>query len=325
MKKILLIILFITGSLLSFAEEIIIYGPSSAKWIGKTFGPIFKEKTDVDINYIAIDGIVSRMTLEKKNPKPDIIVGLTALQIEFLKKIEIITKYKPKNADNIKSENFILDKEFYGTSFDYGLLAINYNKKIIENSPKTLDELGKLEKKLLVENPNLSSTGEEALLWSIALYDKNWKDFWNKIKPVIYSSEPGWSEAFAKFTTEEAPMMIGYATSNLFFTEDPSQAKFDSFLLSEGAFMYLEGVSLVNKPEIKDGAKLFMEYILTEEFQGLVSTKNYMFPVTDIVLPDSFKSIPTTDNVIKLSDNQIQDLIKNLDKYKNELVEILKK
>jgi thiamine transport system substrate-binding protein len=50
-----------------------------------------------------------------------------------------------------------------------------------------------------------------------------------------------------------------------------------------------------------------------------------MFPVTDVALPDNFKSIPTTDNVIKISDEQIKDLIENLDKYKNELVEILKK
>ena len=96
-------------------------------------------------------------------------------------------------------------------------------------------------------------------------------------------------------------MMIGYATSNLFFVTDEEQKKFDSFLLDDGTFMYLEGVSLVNKKEIKDGAKLFMEYVLSDEFQDLVPAKNYMFPVTKGEMPEGFEVVPTTDKTVKLS------------------------
>lgn len=192
-------------------------------------------------------------------------------------------------------------------------------------SSKNLAELGKLEKQLLVENPATSSTGEEALLWSIALYGKDWKDFWTALKPAIYTAEPGWSEAFAKFTAGEAPMMVGYATSNLFFSQDEEQSRFSSFLLEDGTFMYLEGASLVNKKETKEGAKKFMEYILSEEFQSLVPKKNYMFPVIETPLTEEFKFVPTTENTVKLSDEQVKDLVNNLDRYKSELIEILKK
>lgn len=272
MKKLILSLLLIL-SVSSFSEEIIVYGPSSAKWIGKSFAPIFKEKTGVDIKFISIDGLVSRLKLEEKNPKADIVIGLTSLSTEIAKKENLITPYIPKNISNIKSSDFLMDKEGYATPFDYGLLAINYDTKKIPVPPKNLAELGKLEKQLLVENPATSSTGEEALLWSIALYGENWKNFWNVLKPAIYTAEPGWSEAFAKFTAGEAPMMVGYATSNLFFSQDEEQSRFSSFLLEDGTFMYLEGASLVNKKETKEGAKKFMEYVLSEDFQNLVPQK----------------------------------------------------
>ena len=302
MKKLILSLLLIL-SVSSFSEEIIVYGPSSAKWIGKSFAPIFKEKTGVDIKFISIDGLVSRLKLEEKNPKADIVIGLTSLSTEIAKKENLITPYIPKNISNIKSSDFLMDKEGYATPFDYGLLAINYDTKKIPVPPKNLAELGKLEKQLLVENPATSSTGEEALLWSIALYGENWKNFWNVLKPAIYTAEPGWSEAFAKFTAGEAPMMVGYATSNLFFSQDEEQSRFSSFLLEDGTFMYLEGASLVNKKETKEGAKKFMEYVLSEEF----------------------KFVPVAEKTVKLSDEQVKDLVKNLDIYKSELIEILKK
>lgn len=324
MKKIILFLVFAL-SLNIFGEEIVVYGPSSSKWIGKSFAPVFKEKTGVDIRYVSIDGLLSRLKLEGRNPKADVVVGFTVLNTEIAKREQLIVPYIPKNISKISSEKFIMDNEGYAVPFDYGMLAINYDSQKISVPPKNLGELSKMEKQLLVENPASSATGEEALLWSIALYGKEWKKFWETLKPAIYTAEPGWSEAFAKFTTGEAPMMIGYATSNLFFIEDEEQKRFDSFLLDEGNFMYLEGVSLVNKKEIKEGAKLFMEYVLSEEFQNLVPRKNYMFPVTEIEMPEGFNSVPTTENTVQLSPEQIKDLMENLDKYKGELVELLKK
>ena len=68
-----------------------------------------------------------------------------------------------------------------------------------------------------------------------------------------------------------------------------------------------------------------MEYILNEDFQNLVPKKNYMFPVIETSLTEEFKFVPVTEKTVKLSDEQVKDLVKNLDKYKSELIEILKK
>lgn len=323
MKKILLTCLFVGGATTINAEEITIYGPSSMKWIEKEYGKVFQEETGDSIKFISIDGIVGRLKLEKKRPKADVVVGLTELTTEMARRENLILPYVPKNIDNIANANFKMSSE-YVTPMDYGILAINYNKEKILNPPKSLKELGAMTKQLMVENPKVSITGEEALQWSVALYGENWLDFWKELKPAIYSVEPGWSEAFAKFTAGEAPMMVGYATSNLFFTGEDS-SKYDSFLLEDGNYIYQEGAALVNKKEVKDGAKKFMERVLSDEFQKIMSEENYMFPVTNIEVSEGFKNVPTTDKTVKLTKEQIEDLIENLDSYKTQMIEVLKK
>ena len=322
MKKILLGCLLVGGATIINAEEITIYGPSSMKWIEKEYGKVFQEETGDSIKFISIDGIVGRLKLEKKKPKADVVVGLTELTTEMARRENLILPYVPKNIDNIANVSFKMSSE-YVTPMDYGILAINYNKEKIPNPPESLKELGAMTKQLMVENPKVSITGEEALQWSVALYGENWLDFWKELKPAIYSVEPGWSEAFAKFTAGEAPMMVGYATSNLFFTGEDS-SKYDSFLLEDGNYIYQEGAALVNKKEVKDGAKKFMERVLSDEFQKIMSEENYMFPVTNIEVSEGFKNVPTTDKTVKLTKEQIEDLIENLESYKTQMIEVLK-
>lgn len=323
MRKVLLGCLLLGGATIVSAEEITVYGPSSMKWIEKKYGEVFQKETGDTIKFISIDGIVGRLKLEKKRPKADIVVGLTEFTTEMARRENLILPYVPENIDSIANESFKMSSE-YVTPMDYGILAINYNKEKISNPPKTLKELGTMTKQLMVENPKVSITGEEALQWSIALYGDNWKEFWTTIKPAVYSVEPGWSEAFAKFTAGEAPMMVGYATSNLFFTGEDS-SKYDSFLLEDGNYIYQEGAALVNKKDIKEGAKKFMERVLSDDFQKIMSEENYMFPVTNVEVSEGFKNVPTTDKSVKLTKEQIEDLIENLDSYKTQLIEILKK
>ena len=306
-----------------YAEEIVIYGPKSMNWIGKKYAPIFKEKTGNDIKYVSVDSAIAKLKLEKKNPKADIIVGLTELNGEIAKKEGFLVKFEPSNIKNIENTQNIFDREGYIIPLDYGLLAINYEVEAIKDVPKTLKEIGKYKNSLIVADPR-STTGGEFLLWSIALYGKEWKNFWQEIKPAIFNVASGWSESFAKFAAGEVPMMTGYATSNIFFYQENEEAKYNSFIPEEGGYMYTEGAALVNKKEIKDGAKAFMNEILGEEFQKLVASDNYMFPVTKVELPKEFSYVPRANKVVTLSSEQIKELAKNFEKYREELIEFLR-
>lgn len=320
MKKILLGSLIVIGSM-AYGEEIVIYGPESMKWIETSAGKIFKEKTGNDIKYIPITGLVPRMKLEKRNPKADIVVGLTDINYLQAKDENLISQYKPKTAENIKKEAFIIDKEWYVTPMDYGMLALNYNYENLKTDLKSFEDIKKYKKELLVQDPR-GFTGEGFMLWTIAVYGDNWLEFWKSIKPSILTTTSGWSDSFAKFSVGEGNIMSGYASSSLYFYLDGNQDKFKSFIPEEGGYAYLEGAALVNKKDIKPESKEFLDFILEEDFQKLTLEKNYMFPVTEYKLPEDYKYVPTTDNIKRLDPKYVNE---NMDKWKKQLIEVLKK
>ncbi|MGL4357247.1 thiamine ABC transporter substrate-binding protein [Cetobacterium sp.] len=320
MKKSVLTGLFFM-SLVSFGEEVVVYGPESMKWIESSAGAIFKEKTGVDIKFIPIDGLIPRMKLEKRNPKADIVVGLTDINYLDAKKDSLIKNYKPKTASNIVNKDFIIDSEWSVTPIDYGMLALNYNYEKLNKDLKTFEELKTYSKELLVQDPR-GFTGEGFMLWTIAVYGENWLKFWEDLKPAILTTSSGWSDSFAKFSVGEGAIMSGYASSSLYFYQDGNGDKYKSYIPEEGGYVYIEGAALVNKKNIKESSQQFLDFILEPEFQKLALEKNYMFPVIDYKLPEDYKLVPTTNKIVKLDPEYVAQ---NMERWKKQLVEVLKK
>ncbi|ADO83137.1 thiamine ABC transporter substrate-binding protein [Ilyobacter polytropus] len=320
MKKIFAFI-FVLVAMTAYGNEVVtVYGPESMKWIQRDIASKFKEETGVEIKFVSINGLVPRMKLEKNNPRADVVLGLTPSSAEMAKNEGLTAKYRPKSYKNISKEEFIMDEEWYVTPFDYGALAINYDAQMLKNPPKSFEEISKMEKQFLVEDPR-SFTGQEFMLWTIAVYGDQWKEFWKNLKPSILTVTPSWDEAFAKFTAKEAPMMAGYASSSVYFYQDGNQNKYKSFIPEEGGYVYLEGAALVSKKKIKKGSKKFMDYILEKDFQELTAKKNYMFPVTNVKLPEEYKYVPVPKKVVTISG---KDAVANLETWKKELIDILK-
>lgn len=79
--------------------------------------------------------------------------------------------------------------------------------------------------------------------------------FWTTIQPAIYNVEPGWEEAFAKFTAGEAPMMVGYATSDIWFAQDDSQKIDMQVLFGRRKLSICRKCCFGCQKEVKAGAK----------------------------------------------------------------------
>ncbi|MGL5125405.1 MAG: thiamine ABC transporter substrate-binding protein [Fusobacteriaceae bacterium] len=321
MKKKVFFIILLLISFKSFSETIVIYGPESMKWVEKVFKEDFKKETGDEIKFIGIKGLVTRLVLEKKNPRSDVVLGLTLISGELAKSQNLLTQFKPANSSLIHKEEFIMDKDYFITSFDYGVMGINYSVNAFSIPPRSFEDLANHSKKLLIQDPR-SATGQEILLWSVALYGDKYLEFWKKLKPSILTTTSDWDDSFAKLTSGEASMMMGYATSNAFFyNEDKSKIQFDSFIPDEGGYIYLEGAALTNKKDIKDGAKKFIEFILSPNAQKLLVEHNYMLPVTNIEIPKEYKSIPIPKKIVTLD---AKNAVINLELWKNQLIKLLK-
>ena len=318
MKRGILWILMVILGITSFAKEkIVVYTPSSMTYLQEELGEDFYKKTGVEVEFIGINGIPARLKLEKKRPKADIVLGLTQANVIEARKENLIVSYKPKTAYKIMNNDYIIDEEWYATPFDFGSLAINVNKSNLDQMPTSFEDIKKMKGQLIVLDPN-SFTGQEFMMWTVAVYGDRWLEFWKELKPAIKTVAPGWSEGWAKFTTNEAPLMVGYATSDLYFDEKSS---YKSFIPSEGGYIYIEGASIVAKKEIKNGSKLFIDYILEEKFQRVMAEKNYMLPVTNIKLGDEYKRVPTSTKLVKVK----ADDLEKVEEYKKELIRLLKK
>jgi len=318
MKKSVIWILMLLLGVVSFSKEkVVVYVPSSMTFLQEEVGDDFFNKTGVEVEFIGISGIPARLKLEKRRPKADIVLGLSEVNVLDAKKDKLIVKYKPKTANKITNKDYLMDDEWYATPFDYGSLAINVNKDNMNKIPVSFEELKNTKRQLIALDPN-SFTGQEFMMWTVAVYGDNWLEFWKELKPAIKTVTPGWSEGWAKFTTNEAPMLVGYATSDLYFDE---KSPYKSFIPSEGGYIYTQGASLVAKKEIKDGAKLFMDYILEDKFQLAMAEKNYMLPVTNIKLGDEYKRVPTSTKIVKVKKADLE----KIEEYKKELIRLLKK
>ncbi len=318
LKKVLVVMFIFVMSVNVFCESIVAYVPDAMMSVEKSIATDFKKKTGHDIKFVPMKSIISRMKLEKKNPKSDLAIGITPVASVLGKKENLFYKYTPKNINNITNEKFIFDKEGFIVPFGYSLLGINYNKAKLAVPPKSFKEISSMKKVLLMEDPR-SSTGQEVMLWSIAIYGDKWLDFWKEMKPSILSVTSDWDDCFAKFQTGEAVMMTGFATSNAFFVEDP-KSTYSTFIPSEGGYIYADGAAITNKKVIKEATKEFMNYILTPDAQNIFVKEYYELPVTNIKLEFPQTAIPTTDKIFTLDPEYVS---KNLEMWQNQLIKLL--
>ncbi len=321
MKKLILSVFLLISIGLFPKEQIIVYIPDSMEWMNELVLP-FENENNVDVKFVKFEGantILTRLLLEKRNPKADVVLGLAKSTFVKAKEEGLLVPYKPNGAKNIV-ENFV-DDEYYGTLFDYGGLAIIYDSQVMDNPPKTFEEITNYENILIIQDPRTSSTGQDFLLWTIALYGDKWQDFWKRLKPAIKTITPGWSGSFGKLTAGEAPMMVSYASNEAYSYEYYGGTKYLTIIPEEGGYVQVEASALINKKNVNNLAKKFIDFTLTKEFQKEIPLNNWMLPAINVELPKSFEHYKTSEKYLSIKN---EELVKNLEKWLNEWEKIIK-
>ncbi|BDU50223.1 thiamine ABC transporter substrate-binding protein [Haliovirga abyssi] len=316
MKKTLVLLGTLFMMTLLFAqEEVTIYTYDSMGWINDKVVTQFEKENNCKVKVVKFSStgnIVARLKMEKKHNKADLVIGVTPVMLNALKKEDLLVSYKSKFIKNIKEKEIIFDNEFYVTPYDYGAIAIVYNPENMKSIPKNFKDLTKLKKKLIIEDPRTSTTGQDFLLWTIAVYGENWEQYWKELKPAILTVAPGWSEAFSKFEAGEAPMMVSYGTDGAYSYQYYKSTKYKALIPDDGGFIEVEGVGIVNGSKNIELSKKFIDFMLGNKFQKEIPLNQWMFPVTNIKLPESFKYAVSPKKVVLVSGEEIS---KNMKKW----------
>lgn len=313
------IVIILTAMLIftmgAFGQELTIYTYESFGWVADKMIPAFEKENNCKVNLVKFTdagNILGRLKLEAKRPKADVVIGLTQPLAVKAKKENLLMKYQSKNIGKIKDKKYIFDKDGFVTPYDYGAIALVYDPEKVKGEFKSFEDITKIGKVIVTEDPRSSSTGQDFLLWTIAVYKDKWIDYWKKLKPSIVTVTPGWSEAFAKLESGEAPMMVSYATDGAYAYENYKSTKYKAFLPIEGSYIQVEGSAVVNKAKNAVLAKKFIDFMLEERFQNEIPLNQWMFPVTNVKLPESFKYAVVPEKILSISDKDIEN---NMEKW----------
>nr|MDJ0827628.1 thiamine ABC transporter substrate-binding protein [Rhodobacter sp.] len=107
----------------------------------------------------------------------------------------------------------------------------------------------------------------------------------------------GWSEAYGLFLDGEADMVLSYTTSpayHLIAEEDAGKA---AAPFDEGHYMQIEVAGKVAATDQPDLADAFLDFMLTDAFQTVIPTTNWMYPAItpEGGLPQGFETLITPE------------------------------
>ncbi|WP_297093387.1 thiamine ABC transporter substrate-binding protein [Thermococcus sp.] len=295
-------------------EQLTVYSYDSIEWWMKEIVPIFEQKYGVKVNLVLIGDageVLNRLILEKDNPQADVVVGIDNSYLAKAIDAGILEPYKPANADVIPDwiiEKF--DPTFHLTPYDYGFIAINYRKDMVQNPPASLEDLTKPEwkGKLIIEDPRTSSPGMAFLLWTIAVYGDDWLNYWEKLKENDVQIVEGWSAAWNAFTKGEYPLVLSYATSPAATVYYDNNTNVGAVAFKEGNYLQIEGAGIVKGAKHPELAKKFIEFLISEEAQEKLPLNQWMYPVNkNVQTPEVFKYAVKIDKPVTVDPKEIEN------------------
>ncbi|MHA1585387.1 MAG: thiamine ABC transporter substrate-binding protein [Promethearchaeota archaeon] len=301
------------------------------------------------INLVLMDdanSIVSQATLEKDSPVADVLIGLDNVLVHTAKEKDILQPYNSPALSNISNDLISnLDPDKYLLPYDYGIISLFYdshwfNDTVVPNLDNlTLQDLADLDldKKLIIEDPTLSSTGLGFLLWTIAVFGdptinfdgilgQDWRSWWDTTKDDLRIA-PSWGAAFSEWwdAPQNRSLMVSYGTSPAYSAvlyDDPSQSAWISHENnSSNAWLQIEGLGLVKNAPHESLAKDFIDWFLSTELQDHIATNNWMYPANiHAAIDPVFASSSINPDDVNILNNLLTPTIiaQNLDQWQTD-------
>ena len=272
------------------------YDSFTSEWgPGPKVKEAFEKNCHCELKFVALeDGVslLSRLKLEGKNTKADIVLGLDTNLTADARATGLFAKHGTKMTGSSLPSTWA-DDTFL--PYDFGYFAFVYDKTKLKNPPKSLKELVESSDapKIIIQDPRTSTPGLGLLLWVKKVYGDKADEAWEKLAPRIVTVSKGWSEAYGLFLKGEAPMVLSYTTSPAYHIIAEKKDNFAAAKFSEGHYQQIEVAGIVASSKQPKLAKQFLTFMLSEEFQSIIPANNWMFPAALPAdkLPKAFKTL----------------------------------
>jgi thiamine transport system substrate-binding protein len=250
---------------------------------------------------------------QKADPRADIVVGLTNLQVTQAVSHGVLLNYSPPNLGEVpKYLMNDLSPAHYLVPYEYSPITLDYcNQSAGFGSNLSFTELAtpSLAKQLVLENPTVDSTGESFLLYEIAFYQEvlheNWETWWKEVKPYAEVA-PDWGTAFSIFPTDGRNLAVSYGGDPAYFKVFGGYPGCSSAAMHYGGEAYtwleIEGMGIVRGAKHVKLAEDFENWLLSPQVQSLIPEGEWVFPAdTAVPLPPVFSAAIGANNTVVLN------------------------
>ncbi len=271
----------------------------------------FQEETGITLEIIRLGDagtVVNQSILSRENPLGDVLFGVDNTFLGRALDADLFISYESPLIDTVADE-FKLDPEFRVTPINYGDIALNYDRSYFEENdlelPSSLQDLTlpAYRSLLVVQNPATSSPGLAFLLLTIMQFgtdgDYTYLDYWQDlVANDIYISDD-WTDAYYNQFSGSAgslgtrPLVVSYASSppaEVYFADpQPEVAPTGSIVADGMVFRQIEFAGILQGTDNIEGAKQFIDFLLSMPFQEDMPLQMFVFPVNpEAALPEVF-------------------------------------
>jgi thiamine transport system substrate-binding protein len=269
----------------------------------------FEEVCGCDLRLVgAGDGaaLLSRIRLEGARTQADVVLGLDTNLTAAAVQTGLFAEH------GLTPEGLTLpvawDDPIF-LPFDWGYFAFVHDTSL-ETVPGSFEELAASDTTIVIQDPRSSTPGLGLLMWVQQAYGARAGEIWEALSDNIVTVTPGWSEAYSLFLDGEADMVLSYTTSpayHLIAEEDPTKA---AAAFSEGHYMQIEVAGLLANSDQPELAREFLAFMLTEPFQSVIPTTNWMYPAAlpAEALPEGFETLIAPDRALILDPAEAAEL-----------------
>ena len=290
---------------------------------------IFEKQYGVDVEILKggdAGAMVNQAILTKDAPLADVLYGVDNTFLSRALDAGIFDEFVSSTASTF-SPDLNANTQGRVTPIDYGDVCINIDKDALADGlpePSTLQSLTEPEYagKVVVENPATSSPGLAFLMTTVGVFgegDNNygisWKEYWQALVSndvlVVDDWDTAYYTSFSGGAGEgDRPLVVSYATSpaaEVVFAETPI-TEAPTSVLTDACFLQIEYAGVLHGTKSPDGARRFIDFMVSPEFQSDIPLNMFVYPANDAAtIPEVFSEhSATATNVISFDPATIE-------------------
>jgi thiamine transport system substrate-binding protein len=260
---------------------------------GPAIAANFEETCDCRVRFVgAGDGaaLLGRLRLEGERSPADIVLGLDTNLIAEAKATDLFAEH------GIEAPELDLPVAWNDPVFlpyDWGYFAFVHDAERVPEPPESFEALAASDLSVVIQDPRSSTPGLGLVMWVKAAYGERAPEIWEGLAERVVTVTPGWSEAYGMFTAGEVDMVLAYSTSPAYHLIAEEDASKRAAMFEEGHYMQVEVAAMTAASDEPELARDFLAFMLTDGFQGVIPTTNWMYParLPEGGLPEGYETL----------------------------------